>query len=343
MRAVLTSLALILLQAAPGRAFEVEERLWLDGAAPVATVSILSTTDSVTARPLLQAFLADNPDLSVDYVVASALQIHRAIAEEGASFDLVISSAMDLQVKLANDGYALQMTPEAAETLPHWAHWRDLVYGFALEPVVIVVAAGAFPGRLPPRTRRDLIELLREEPDRFRGRIGTYDPGVSGSGYLFATQDAGLGNTFWRLAEVMGRLDAQLYCCSGDMLRDLDEGRILLAYNVVASYALAQANRDRGFTVIEPEDFTLMLIRSALVPATSKRPALGAKVLAFLLSDRGQALMSQTPGTYAVTAPLASLPPSSRPIRLDPGLLANLDTVRRRAFLGEWAAAMTQP
>jgi iron(III) transport system substrate-binding protein len=294
MRAFLAALAVSL--ASPAAGFEIEEHLRIAGAAPVATVSILSTTDSVTARPLLEAFLAEHPDLTVDYVVASTLSVQQAIVEEGAAFDLVISSAMDLQVQLANDGYVLPQTPDTAESLPHWAHWRDLVYGFALEPVVIVVSTKAFAGRTPPRTRRELIELLRDNPERFRERIGTYDPAISGAGYLFATQDAGLGNTFWRLAEVMGRLDAQLYCCSGEMIRDLAEGRIDIAYNVVASYALAQANRDRGLVVVEPEDFTLLLIRTALVPTTARRPDLGAEVLSFLLSQKGQARMSDSPG-----------------------------------------------
>ena len=87
MRAFLTALAVSL--ASPALGFEIEEHLRMDGAAPVATVSILSTTDSVTARPLLEAFLAKNPDLSVDYVVASALSVQQAIVEEGAAFDLV--------------------------------------------------------------------------------------------------------------------------------------------------------------------------------------------------------------------------------------------------------------
>lgn len=138
----------------------------------------------------------------------------------------------------------------------------------------------------------------------------------------------------------MGRLDTQLYCCSGEMIRDLAEGRIDTAYNVVASYALAQANRDRGLVVVEPGDFTLLLIRTALVPTTARRPDLGAEVLSFLLSQKGQV---GQPGHVFGDGPLASLPASARPIRLDPGLLANLDQLRRKAFLGQWQAAMAQP
>lgn len=343
MRRILSALGLTLALAAPAPAFEIEDRIRL-GAEPAAeTLAILSTTDIAAAKPLLQAYLATRPGLAVDYVVASANSIHQAIAEEAQPYDLVISSAMDLQMKLANDGLALPQGIDAATGLPHWARWRDLVFGFALEPVVIVAAASAFPPDDLPRTRRDLIERLRDAPDRFRGRIGTYDPAASGAGYLFATQDTSFGNTFWRLAEVMGRLDTRLYCCSGDMIRDLAEERLLVAYNVVGSYALVSNASGSGLVIIEPEDFTLLLIRTALVPASARNPDLGGDFLAFLLSPAGQAALRETPGTFPALGDGAALPPSARAIRLDPGLLANLDAVRKGAFLGEWSAAMTQP
>ncbi len=336
--------AIVLIAAVLGAqaaAFEVEDRLRLDGATTRATVMVLSTTDVGTARPLLDAFLRARPDLSVDYTVASANEIHRAISDEGAAFDLVISSAMDLQMKLANDGLAAPHLRTAP--LPDWAHWRDLVFGFALEPVVIVASETAFAGHPVPRTRRDLIAVLREEAGRFRGRIGTYDLAASGAGYLFATQDAGLGNAFWRLAEVIGRLDARLYCCSGGMIDDLTSGDLLLAYNVVGSYAYTEAARAPGLLVIEPEDFTLALVRTAVIPKTAPRPDLGAALLEFHLSAAGQAVLGDLPGVIPIERAGRGLPPSIRAIRLDPGLLVNLDRMRRASFLGDWAAAMTQP
>ncbi|MEZ5797897.1 MAG: ABC transporter substrate-binding protein [Paracoccaceae bacterium] len=349
MRRLFPALALSLgltlaLAAGPAGALEVEDQIRIGPDTPQATLHILSTTDIAAARPMLDGWLARNPDLAVDYVVASANEIHQAITAERLPFDLVISSAMDLQLKLANDGHALpQDVDEAAGALPHWARWRDLVFGFALEPVVIVASASAFDAENLPRTRRDLITALRDDPDRFRGRIGTYDPAQSGAGYLFATQDASFGNTFWRLAEVMGRLDARLYCCSGDMIDDLASDRLLVAYNVVGSYAQVSTQAGSGLIIIAPEDFTLLLIRTALVPTTAERPDLGAAFLGYLLSPAGQAAMETTPGMAPVLGAAQGLPSSARAIRLDPGLLANLDRVRKSAFLGEWTAAMTQP
>lgn len=327
----------------PAIGFEVEEERLFTGRATSAELRVLSTTDSDIAAPLIEAFLVSRPDLSVRYVMASSRDVHAAIAEEAVPFDLVISSAMDLQMKLANDGFARPHDSEPAAALPEWARWRDLLFGFALEPVVTVVSLKGLDGLPVPQTRRDLIVLLRENPERFTGRIATYDPHVSGAGYLFAVEDARQTDAFWRLAEVMGRLDARLYCCSVEMIEDLAAGRILIAYNVVGSYAATHATSIPDASIVEMQDFTSALLRTALIPSNAERPDLGAALLDYMLGAEGQALAkgptafpTLDPGTVQLSAHI-------RPIRLDPGLLVGLDRMTRANFLREWDAALMQP
>lgn len=197
---------------------------------------ILSTADLDVFDPYLTAFHDRNPAIGIDYSVVSSADLERLI-RDGAPYDLALSSAMDLQFQLANDGYALRYQSEATKQLPDWAVWRELIFAFTAEPAVIVISEDAM-GDLPiPTTRSDLITLLRDHPDRFRGRIGTYDVRDSGLGYLFATQDARATEAYWRLSEVMGRLNPKLYCCSGAMIDELSSGALVLAYNVLGSYA----------------------------------------------------------------------------------------------------------
>ncbi|MGO4909507.1 ABC transporter substrate-binding protein [Pseudorhodobacter sp. W20_MBD10_FR17] len=328
-----------------GQAFEIEDQR-VFGTGIGVEMSVLSTTDTEIFAPLIDAFLVQNPTLRLRYVVASSQEVYRAVHDEGAAFDLVISSAMDLQMKLANDGFAAGYVSAAVLGLPDWARWRDRLFGFALEPVVMLASRRALQGLEVPRSRRDLIDLLRANPERFNGRIATYDPHVSGAGYLFATQDARQTDAFWRLAEVMGRLNARLYCCSGDMIDDLESGDLALAYNVVGSYAQTRlpAGSDAkqpDIVVIEPEDFTVALLRTGFVPVGALRPQLGGALLDFMLGAQGRALIDGV----ADLPPLdqAALAPHVRPIRLDPGLLVYLDRIKRRNFLDEWDAAMTQP
>ncbi|MCF7701010.1 ABC transporter substrate-binding protein [Loktanella sp. M215] len=335
MRHVALALGLILLARA-ACAFEVEEEVTFGVGAR--QVSILSTTDAQVIAPVIAGLLAAAPDLTVRYTVANSQAVFAAIHDEGAAFDLVISSAMDLQMKLANDGDALAF--DGGGALPVWARWRDRLFAVAQEPVVMIARASDFAGLALPRSRADLVEILRDNPDRFRGRIGTYDPVTSGAGYLFATQDARQSDTSWRLAEVVGGLDPKLYDTSGAMIADVHSGRLALAYNVLGSYATAAA--DPGVVVIEPEDFTHVLLRTALIPATSAAPDLGALVLEFLLSGPGQALLAQA-GLPAISDATIADAPQLRPIRLDPGLLVYVDPLMRQRFLTEWTAAVVQP
>lgn len=334
----------LMLGLCPAMAFEMEANRHFGPPEATNRLSILATTDITFFSPLIEAFIADNPDLSLHYVQASSQELHGAIERDGAPFDLVISTAMDLQMKLANDGFAQAIPDDVLAQLPGWARWRDRLVSIALEPVVLLMADHAIPeGVDPPRSRRELIDLMRDYPQVFDGRIGTYDPRISGAGYLFLTQDARMSDTIWRLAEVMGRLNARLFCCSSQMIEGLISGDLVMAYNVLGSYAAANLPAEVPVHVVPLEDFTVTLQRTALVPANAERPDLGDAFLRFLLSDRGQQIQAEAVG-HSVMRPENFLSqPWLRPIRLDPGLLSTLDSMTRQRFLAEWAAAMEQP
>jgi len=313
-------------------AFEIEEERLFDTPG-TDVVSIVSTTDTDLFAPIIAAFQIANPNIDVRYTTAATTELHRAI-ESGAAFDLAISSAMDLQMKLANDGLALPAP--GPDGWPALARWRDEVWAFAQETVVTAFAPDAFDAAAP-LTRSDLIDALRRDPARFRGKVGTYDPNRSGAGYLFATQDARQSDTSWRLAQVMGGLEPRLYASTGAMLRDLRAGRILLAYNVLGSYAGAD-----GTEGVEMRDYTHILLRTALVPRAAATPDLGRAFLRFLRSPQGQDAVAAT-GLPPIDETALTRAPHLRPIRLDAGLLVYVDPLVRGRFLREWTAAVRQP
>lgn len=322
--------------------YEIEGRHSYPVANGAVTLNIISTADINVFEPIIKAFQRENPDIGIEYVSASSTELMAAISEEGAAFDLAISSAMDLQTKLANDGFAQDYFSGATASLPPWAVWRDLVFAFTQEPAVLVISETAFSGLPVPRTREDLIALLRDHPERFRARIGTYDVRLSGAGYLFATQDSRNSDSYWRLTEIMGRLDARLYAGSGDMIHDVATGKLALAYNVVGSYAASQLQTYPGIHIVQFEDYTTVMLRTALIPRRAQNIAEAGLMIDFL------ATLSARPALQAQT----SLPPvspralaansASRPIRLGPGLLVFLDRLKRQSFLENWVNAIVQ-
>lgn len=338
MRGIVLSLALSLL-AGPLYAFEIEDRLRLGPEDASATLRIISTADTDIFERVLEGFLTESPDLAIDYVVSSSTELMRALTDDGATFDVAISSAMDLQTKLANDRLTLPHDTALAATLPEWARWRQDLFSFTEEPAAIVLSRAAFEGLDIPKTREDLIAVLRQHPDRFRGRVGTYDLRQSGLGYLFATQDSRTSEVYWRLTEVMGALDAQLYCCSGAMIDDVASGKLAVAYNALSSYALSRED-NKAYEVIFPSDFTTVMMRTALIPATAQNTDEASKFIDYLLrvawsGETGSAIS----GLSVDTAPFSS---SVKRIRIDPGLLIFLDAFKRDRFIEAWENAILQ-
>ncbi|MAE90324.1 MAG: ABC transporter substrate-binding protein, partial [Pelagibaca sp.] len=82
------------LWAAVAGALEVEDRRVYPGTTD-RTLSIVSTADLEVFEPYILRFQQSRPELTVDYTVASSVELYRAI-RDGAAFDLAISSAMDL-------------------------------------------------------------------------------------------------------------------------------------------------------------------------------------------------------------------------------------------------------
>ncbi|KMW60123.1 Sensor protein PhoQ [Candidatus Rhodobacter oscarellae] len=299
------------------------------------TLRIISSTDTLFFAPLIESFLQGAPTVSVEYLVTSTADIDRIFRAAPGDFDVVVSSAMDLQLKLANDGFARRLDQTG---LPDWAQWRQSLFAFTSEPAAIVINRAAFDGVPVPGTRQELIRALRERPELFRGRVGTYDVRRSGLGYLFATQDARASDTFWRLMEVMGGLGARLYCCSGEMIDDLLTGEILVAYNVLGSYAAARAETEAALAIVLPSDFPTSMMRTAMVSGAAPQPELAAAFVAHLIRE-------QSAGSGALPLPpLGSQGERSQraTIALEPALMTYLDALKRRAFLEEWENAVIQ-
>ncbi|MEP3346597.1 MAG: ABC transporter substrate-binding protein [Litoreibacter sp.] len=324
------------------QAFEIEDRQVYTASPETSVLHIISTADRAVFEPILLAFQADNPGISIDYTITGTTDLMKAIYEEDAVFDLAISSAMDLQTKLANDGYAQSYIPQSAPELPDWAIWRDQLFAFTQEPAVMVVSDKYFDKGTAPQTRDALIELLRQNPEKFRGRVGTYDVRRSGFGYLMATQDSRTSETYWRLMEVMGRLDAQLYCCSGDMISDVASGKLAMAYNVLGSYAASVVAATEGVQIVELTDFMNVMLRTVLIPSSAENVPDARAMVDFLTSLRRYPELVEASGLPPLDTAALQDNPALRPIRFGPGLLVFLDQLKEEKFLRSWENSILQ-
>ena len=320
-------------------------------ATPAQQLQILSSTDEGVMKSLIADFQKQQPAIAVEYIDLNSVPLFERFLkdyENNATSDLIISSAMDLQIKLVNDGYAETHTTESLLWLPEWAQWRRQAFGFTAEPAVMVYNKKLLTGNDIPQNRFELIELLRDQTQRFKGRIGTYDIQRSGLGYLFASQDAQQASTWGRLTENLNSVKVKLYDSTSQMLNAVRSGELLLSYNVLGSYAYSAVSQSDELGMILSGDYTLGMSRVAFVSKRARNAKAGHLFLDYLLSERGQRLLAVEAKLYPIHpdleggATLTGLKQETRNrgplklIKLGPALLTYQDRMKKENFLSEW-------
>ncbi len=318
-------------------------------------VRVFATTDRPHVQALLDDFERAHPRLAVQYDELNSAELFDRVvsgAQAPDGPDVVWSSAMDLQIKLVNDGHAARYVSPHADRLPRWAVWKHEAYGTGPEPVGMVVRRELAPPAALPRTHAALAGFLNAHVERLRGRVLTYDIARAGLGYLLAAQDLLAHAGHWALVRALGRVGAGQHAETRSMLERVADGRALLAYNVLGSYAEPLVSRHPELAMVYFDDYTLVATRVAFVARRAPNPQ-GARLwLDYLLSIPGQRALAQHGGLHpirsdATLAPEAGGPVSlaqrvgsaARPILLGPGLLAHLDQSKRAAIQRQWATA----
>ncbi|WP_238365760.1 ABC transporter substrate-binding protein [Mesobacterium pallidum] len=302
-------------------------------------LTLRSTTDIAIVRPAIERFVATNPDLSVAYEQWGSNDLFadsRAACDgEHAPADAVLSSAVQHMVWLVNAACAQPYQSPATDSLPDTRRWRNELWGLTEEPAVIIYNRRIIADADVPRSRFALLDLMRAPPDALVGRIATYDIGASGLGYLFAHADSLEATTFGAMLEGFARVDAVATCCSAEIIEGVASGRYHIAYNVLGSYVAGDMDRDVG--VILPEDYTLILSRSYMIPRGAAHPQAAARLLDFLLSAQAQEILAEAGLVMTRDLVETALGASGRRvIALSPALLVALDRNRRAQLFALW-------
>jgi len=315
---------------------------------------IYSSTDSASVEPLLQDFKSLYPFLQVEYNDLNTTEIYNRYVAETATgtgaADFLWSSAMDLQLQLANKGNALSYASPEISGLPKWAVWQNQAYGTTFEPVSIAYNKRLLPADAVPQSHADMIRLVKEKPDLFKEKIATFDPEKSGVGFLMMTQDAKVFPQFWDLAKALGSSGAKVYTSTGAMLEKVGSGEHYLAYNIIGSYVLLRQKKDPSMGLVLPKDYTLVFSRVAFISKTAHHVNASKLFLDYLLSKRGQTVMSEkalvyslrsdVPGNITAAGLTKELGKALKPIDVNTDILAGLEQKHRLDFMKQWQAAL---
>lgn len=311
---------------------------------------IYSSTDEDQFAALLSKFREQNPGVRLVYKSLPAREVYQRTRDESnrgkTEADLVISSAMDLQIKLVNDRYAQSYSSPHRKRLPSWAVWKNEAFAVTSEPIVIGYNKRLIQPDAVPKSHDELAAQLNAEPAKFQSRIGLYDPALSPTGYMYIRQDLHVDKDNWDLIGGIGRADPRLFISTKDMIDRVSAGDLVLAYNIIGSYALQRATSDPNFGVIIPRDYVLVSSRVALIPRLAPNPAAARRFLDFMLSPQGQQLLSRSnmiplhkdvaqADSYTVMNGA-----NERVIHVGPALMADLDRINRARFFAKWTSSI---
>jgi iron(III) transport system substrate-binding protein len=319
-----------------------------------AKLVIYSTTDSASAAPLLKDFGALYPKIAMEYNDMNSTEVYNRFVSEaaagGGSADLLWSSAMDLQIKLANDGYVQEYKSPEAVNLPPWALWKSEAFGTTFEPIAFVYNKRLLKPEEVPQSHAELIKLLKANPERFKGKVTSYDPERSGIGFLLITQDARTDPAFAETAKTYGKVAVKLYTSTGAMLERISSGEHLIGFNMIGSYAILKMRKDPSIGIAYPKDYMLVMSRVAIIPKAAKHANAAKVFLDYLLSARGQEIIGNKAALFSIRSDVqgettaASLTKqmgsSLKPIPVSPALLVYLDQSKRLEFLKQWQEAL---
>ncbi|HXV29016.1 MAG TPA: ABC transporter substrate-binding protein [Sinorhizobium sp.] len=324
----------------------------IEAAKQEGTVSVYTSTDAAQSQKLQDAF-TKKYGIKIAYNDLGTNGAYNQVISEAAASqvtaDVVWSSAMDLQMTLVKDGYAAEYASPEAGNIPSWANYQNILYATTVEPIGVIYNTKALSEDELPKTYADMVTFLRENKSTLQGKVATFDPEKSGSGFLHHSNDARQRPDFWDLAKAMGEDGAKIYSSSGGMKETVVSGENVIAINIIGSYALEWVKESPNLGVHFAKDYTPAFSRLALITNNAPHPNAAKLFVDFMLSQEGQSMLAEggLPSVREdVTAGLNVATLNERvggglkPIAVDEGVLEYMDQMKRVQFLNDWKAAL---
>jgi iron(III) transport system substrate-binding protein len=134
------------------------------------------------------------------------------------------------------------------------------------------------------------------------------------------------------------------------MLEKVGSGEHTMAYNIIGSYVLLRQKKDASLGYILPKDYTLVFSRVAFISKSARNPNAAKLFLDYLLSKRGQTVMSEkslvysirndVPGQITAAGLNKELGKAIKPIDVSTDILAGLEQNKRLEFMKQWKEAL---
>lgn len=318
------------------------------------TISVYTSTDAAQSQKLQDAF-TKKYGIKIAYNDLGTNGAYNQVISEAAASqttaDVIWSSAMDLQMTLVQDGYGDAYASPEAGKLPGWADYKNVLYATTVEPIGVIYNSKAFTVDKLPVNYADMINFLKDNKSILQGKVATFDPEKSGSGFLHHSNDARNRSDFWDLAKAMGDDGAKIYSSSGGMKETVVSGENVIAINIIGSYALQWVKESPNLGVHFFKDYTPAFSRLIMKTKDAPHPNAAKLFIDFMLSSEGQGLLAgsglpsvrddvKVDGGFNLKTLNERVGGGLKPIAVNEGVMEYMDQMKRVKFFNDWKSAL---
>lgn len=319
---------------------------------PSPVVVLYTSADDTISRIVIDAFEAESGvrvralgDTEATKTTGLVQRLRQEHAQGRARADVFWSSEVFLTARLAREGV---LAPMDSAVAPGWpAGWRDPEgrwIGFAVRARVIVYNTDALgPADAPTR----VADLASE---RFRGRIAVARPEFGTTrGHLAALLAEWGETTYSGWLNALADLDVILVDGNSAVVRAVASGRATVGLTDTDDVRAGRRNgwpvamrlaRDGRPGSTDPGE-PLLIPNTAALVAGAPHPDEAARLIAFLVSERVERLLAESPSATAPVRPSLRAEYADRVapivVRTPPGVSAALDVMDRAIALARQA------
>lgn len=304
--------------------------------------------------PVIAGFNAKYPWITVTTTDLGAYEVferyYTEVAGNARTADFIATAAPDGWINFAAKGGVAPYVSAEDANVPAVGKIASGIYAVSTDPMVLIWNKQLLPE--PPKSMAELVSAIQADPEKFKGKLVSYDAEGEGFGYgLNYYYTSVKGDTAWKTLEALGSTEVKILTSGGKMIDSVLAGESSVGYFVsliTVKPRLADSEALLGWTYLP--DAQIVVVRGMAVTQKAASPNSAKLLLDYILSAEGQIAFANGGLTayradVAATAPL-HLSQVAAAVGGEQNLIFShpsaeiADTAKHDAFIAKWKAAL---
>jgi iron(III) transport system substrate-binding protein len=247
--------------------------------------------------PVLAGFNAKYPWIKVSTTDLGAYEVFERYYTESAgkarTGDFIATAAPDGWVNFIKKEGVLPYVSTEDGSIPAIGKIDKGVYAVSTDPMVFIWNKKLVEA--PPKTMAELTDMIGKEPDKFKGKLVSYDADGEGFGYgLNWYYTKAKGDAGWKTLETLGSTKPKILTSGGKMIDAVLAGESSVGYFVSLITVKPRAAASEallGWSYVP--DAQLVVVRGMAVTKNATSPNSAKLMLDYILSAEGQIAFSK--------------------------------------------------